>query len=141
MFSFVVKKFGLLKSIPLTALIFDSWLKLWLSISEPDKLTWLDSLEEKALSWDGVSISLHKFGGTQFNFNKREIGHVHSNGIVDILFDRETKRNLILEEKAEEHHVFKKSGWISFYIKNEADVELAISLLRKSYLRIAQNYI
>lgn len=141
MFSFVVKKFGLLKSIPLTALIFDSWLKLWLSISEPDKLTWLDSLEEKALSWDGVSISLHKFGGTQFNFNKREIGHVHSNGIVDILFDRETKRNLILEGKAEEHHVFKKSGWISFYIKNEADVELAISLLRKSYLRIAQNYI
>ncbi|WP_240618483.1 luciferase domain-containing protein [Pedobacter yonginense] len=138
MFSFVVKKLGFIKSIPLTALIFDSGIKLWQYIFEPKKLILLDSLEDIVLSWEGVDISLHKFGGTQFNFHKNEIGHVHSNGILDILFDRETKNNLILEGKAEQHHVFEKSGWISFYIKSEADIQPAAHLLRESYLRIAQ---
>ncbi|MFC3366152.1 luciferase family protein [Pedobacter fastidiosus] len=141
MFSFVVKKLGFIKSIPLTALIFDSGIKLWLSIAEPNKLEWLDTLEEEVLRWESINISLHKFGGTQFNFNKREIGHVHSNGILDILFSQEIKADLIRSGKAEEHHVFKKSGWISFYIQNEDDVKLAMALLRKSYLRIAQKSI
>ncbi|WP_240615429.1 luciferase domain-containing protein [Pedobacter paludis] len=141
MFSFVVKRLGFIKNIPLTALIFDSGIKLWLSVFEPKKLIWLDSLEEKVVSWEGVSISLHKFGGTQFNFNKKEIGHVHSNGILDVLFDQETKKHLMGKGEAEEHHVFKRSGWISFYIKSDTDVELALALLKKSYLRIAQKVI
>ncbi|WP_165953092.1 luciferase domain-containing protein [Pedobacter changchengzhani] len=135
-FSFVVKRLGFIKSIPLTALIFDSGLKLWLFISKSEKLDWFDDLEEEILNWNGVTISLHKFGGTQFNYGKHEIGHLHSNGILDILFDKKTKAELIATGKAKAHHVFNNSGWISFYIEKKDDLPDAISLLRMRYDKI-----
>ena len=137
-FSFVVKRLGFIKSIPLTALIFDSGLKLWLFISKSERLDWFDDIEEELLKWDGVNISLHKFGGTQFNYGKYEIGHLHSNGILDILFDKKTKLALVSGGEAKEHHVFKESGWISFYIEKRDDLPDAISLLRKRYDRVVR---
>lgn len=136
-FSFVVKRLGFIKSIPLTALIFDSGIKMWLFISKSNKLIWLDAIEEELLTWEGVNISLHKFGGTQFNYHKKEIGHLHSNGILDILFDKKTKQKLMLDGEAKDHHIFKKSGWISFYIEQEADVIIANKLLKIAYEKIS----
>ncbi|WP_225872312.1 luciferase domain-containing protein [Pedobacter frigidisoli] len=133
MFGFIVKYLNFLKRIPLFALIYDSCLKLLLFLTEPMKLTWFDEIENEVLNWEHTSISLHKFGGTQFNYRKTEIGHLHSNGILDILFTKKTKQRLLDEQKATSHHVFEKSGWISFYVRNEKDVENAIALLKLCY--------
>lgn len=135
-FSFVVKRLGFIKSVPLTALIFDSGIKLWLFISKSDKLIWFDDIEDELLSWEGVNVSLHKFGGTQFNYHKKEIGHLHSNGILDIRFDKKTKQKLLAQGYAKDHHIFNKSGWISFYIEKEEDVVIANELLKMAYCRI-----
>lgn len=89
-------------------------------------------------AWDGVSISPHRFGGTEFNLGKVEIGHIHRNGMVDIPFTRAIRAQLLIEDRAEPHHLLPETGWISFYIHTAADVEQALWLLRLSYLHKAK---
>ncbi len=134
-FRFVVKYLGFLKSIPLLALVYDSLLKLHLIVFQPEKLNWFDELEEEISKWEGTTIQLHKFGGTQFNFQHKELGHLHSNGVLDILFNRKLKAELIADGRASEHHVFIKSGWVSFQIKAHADVKKALELMQLAYQR------
>lgn len=80
LFSFTVKYFGFLKVVPFLPLVFDSLLKLWALVAKPRLLDWSDELEAEILSWENTTVSLHKYGGLQFNFKKHEIGHLHSNG-------------------------------------------------------------
>jgi predicted DNA-binding protein (MmcQ/YjbR family) len=34
---------------------------------------------------------------------------------------------------AQPHHLYPRSNWVSFYLKEEADIERAVALLRRSY--------
>ncbi|MFC1224054.1 hypothetical protein SAMN04488511_105248 [Pedobacter suwonensis] len=133
MFRFIVYRLNFLKGIPLFALIYDSCLKIAMLLVAPERLAWFDEIENEVLSWDGTNVSLHKFGGMQFNYGQKEIGHLHSNGLLDILFTRQVKQELLASGKAEVHHVFKKSGWISFYILTEKDLINAKYLLNEAY--------
>jgi hypothetical protein len=85
-------------------------------------------------TWENIDKSAHRFGGTQFNLGKTEIGHIHSNGVVDIPFLKKVKEVLIREKKASVHHYSPNSGWTSFYIKSESDVNNTLWLLKISYL-------
>lgn len=133
LFHFVVKYLGFLKIIPLLPHVFDSMLKLWCLITRSYLLDWLDEIETEVLSWEGVSTSSHKYGGLQFNYKGKEIGHLHSNGLLDILYSREVKKSLLEKGRIEPHHLFEKSGWISFYIVNFHDRTYAKELLEIAY--------
>ena len=85
-------------------------------------------------SWQGVEASPHRFGGVEFTLGGTEIGHIHTIGMVDIPFNRKIRDELIAEGKAVPHHILNETGWITFYIRSEADVETAIWLFRLSYL-------
>lgn len=85
-------------------------------------------------TWENITKSAHRFGGTQFNLGKIEIGHIHSNGVVDIPFSKKIKEVLIREKKASVHHYSPNSGWTSFHIRLESDVDSALWLLQFSYL-------
>ena len=85
-------------------------------------------------TWENITKSAHRFGGTQFNLGKTEIGHIHSNGVVDIPLPKRIKDVLIRERKVSTHHYLLHSGWTSFYIKLESDVDSALRLLKFSYL-------
>ncbi|RZK55514.1 MAG: hypothetical protein EOO91_13980 [Pedobacter sp.] len=118
------------------AIFYDSLIKIWVLITKPKLLDWIDDLEENVLSFSETNISLHKYGGTQFNYLKREFGHLHSNGILDILLDQQLKSKMLIAGRINDHHVFKNSGWISFYIQKEDDVEYAKELLQIAYSKI-----
>lgn len=133
MFSFVVNRLNFLKSVPLFALVFDSLIKMWILVTKPERLDQIDEIEQEVLKWENTCVSLHKFGGTQFNHKQTEFAHIHSNGILDILFSRKIKAELMLDGKIKEHHVFKKSGWISFSVQHIEDVSYALYLLKLSY--------
>ena len=135
MFDFVVRYLGWLKHLPLTALVFDVMLKMWQMLTQPEMLDWIDELEAEFLRWDDASTSIHKYGGLQFNFAGKELGHLHSNGLLDMLFSNELKAGLLREGRVKPHHIFKKSGWISFYIRDIGDKDYALKLLRMAYLR------
>ncbi len=97
----------------------------------------LKKLEEEVSTWPHVSVHAHRFGGGEFLFDKAEVGHVHTGGIVDIPFPRPVRDALLAEALAEEHHWVPNSGWITFHVRNEEDLKHALWLMRLSYLRYA----
>lgn len=84
-------------------------------------------------AWEGVTSRAHRFGGTEFIFGKRELGHIHGNTLVDIPFPKAIKNELVEAGKVLPHHILPESGWISFYIKKDEDVTQAIELFKLSY--------
>ena len=83
--------------------------------------------------WNGISATPHRFGGTEFRVGRREIGHIHGDYQADIAFPMTVRNQLVAEKKAQPHHILPKSGWITFRLKEERDVEHAIELFRLSY--------
>jgi len=84
-------------------------------------------------SWEEIAHAPHRFGGTEFRVCRREVGHVHGDSLVDIPFPMHVRDELIASGAAEPHHILPKSGWVSVFLRNPADVDRAIQLLRKSY--------
>jgi Family of unknown function (DUF5519) len=132
MFDFVVNYLGALKHIPLFAQFFDAFLKIVTALFNRRILDYVDAIEMEASSWPNVSVQLHKFGGIQFNFENKEIGHIHGNGILDLLLNQKTKSDLLIEGSIKGHHTFKNSGWITFPIRTPNDTAFAIHLLKSS---------
>ena len=93
----------------------------------------LTALEQAVRSWPGVRRSAHRYGGTQFDLGTQEIGHFHGNGIVDILFPRSLRDEIVQEGQAVPHHTFPTSGWVSVVLRSPDDVTRAVRLLRRSY--------
>jgi hypothetical protein len=83
----------------------------------------------------GVTSSPHRFGGTEYRLDRREIGHVHGYSLVDIPFTKKIREELVAAGRAERHHILPDSGWVSVYLREPADVDRAIELLRYSYER------
>lgn len=133
MFRFVVKYLGFLKFVPGLPLLFDTWLKVYIFITHMDLLNWMDEISEEVEQWPDVIVHNHKYGGIQFDFQHKEIGHLHSNGLLDMPFNRQLKAMLIKEGHVENHHVFKNTGWISFYIRSKRDKDYAMELMRLGY--------
>lgn len=95
------------------------------------------SLKKEVATWPHISMHPHRFGGREFRYNKAEVGHVHIGGIVDIPFTRAMRDALLEDQLAEEHHWVPNSGWTTFRIRGDKDLEHALWLLRLSYLRYA----
>lgn len=95
----------------------------------------LHQIEKAVLSWPGVTVKLHRFGGTEFNLGRREIGHLHGNGLLDIPFTKAIRDEVVASGQAQPHHIFPQSGWISYFIRAEDDIPGAIALLRRNYDR------
>jgi Family of unknown function (DUF5519) len=99
--------------------------------------TELEQLEEEVSAWPKVSVYPHRFAAREFRFHKAEVGHVHMGGIVDIPFPRPIRDALLDEGLAGEHRWVPNSGWITFRVRTEQDLEHALWLLRLSYVRYA----
>jgi hypothetical protein len=92
-----------------------------------------EQITQTVLTWSGVTAHPHRFGGTEYRLGRRELGHIHGDYLVDIPFPTKVRHELIAAGRAEPHHVLPDSGWISFYLKEPADVEQALALLRQSF--------
>jgi hypothetical protein len=95
----------------------------------------VDSVINHVSSWDDITVEPHRFGGREFKLDNIEIGHIHTGGLVDIPFTRAIREQLVAEQRAQPHHVLPDSGWISFYMRNQGDLERALWLLKLSYLQ------
>jgi hypothetical protein len=83
----------------------------------------------------GVTSSPHRFGGAEYCLGRREIGHVHGDSLVDIPFTKRIREELVARGRAERHHILPDSGWVSVHLREPADLDRAIELLRYSYER------
>jgi Family of unknown function (DUF5519) len=84
-------------------------------------------------SWPGVSAATHRFGGTEIRLGTRELGHIHGDDLVDLPFPKKVRDEIVAAGRAQPHHVLPRSGWVSFYLNEPADIERAVALLRESF--------
>ena len=94
-------------------------------------------ITQSVTSWAGVTVQPHRFGGVEYVIGRREVGHIHGDHMVDIPFPKKVRDVLVAEGRAQPHHLLPETGWISFYLQQDDDVEKAIVLFRESY-EIAQ---
>ncbi|HEX5810446.1 MAG TPA: luciferase family protein [Anaerolineales bacterium] len=94
-------------------------------------------IRAEVTSWPGVTVQPHRFGGVEFVIGKREIGHIHGDHLVDIPFPKKVRDKILVAGRAQPHHILPETGWVSFFLRQESDVEQATALLRESY-QIAQ---
>ena len=85
------------------------------------------------LSWENTSVEPHRFGGVEYRLGKRELGHIHGDSLLDIPFPVKVRDEIVALGQAQPHHLLADSGWVSFYLKEAADIPRAIDLLRRSY--------
>ena len=95
----------------------------------------LEKLEQEVSSWPQVSVHPHRFGGREFRFGAAEIGHVHIGGNLDIPFPRSVRDALLTAGLVNKHYWVPNSGWITYRVHAERDLQQALWLMRLSYLR------
>lgn len=100
-------------------------------------MTSVKRVEAEVSSWAEVSVHPHRFAGREFRFGRAEIGHIHLGGVLDIPFPRPLRDELLAKGLAEQHRWVPDSGWTTFRLRSESDLQHALWLLRLSYLRYA----
>lgn len=90
-------------------------------------------ITEEILTWKGTSALPHRFGGTEYRLGTREIGHIHGDHMIDIPFPRRIRDEVVANGLAEPHHLLPETGWVSFYLRSDGDIEKGIDLLQQSY--------
>ena len=55
----------------------------------------IETIEKEILSWPYVTAGPHRFGGTEFRLDKKEMGHIHSKGLADIPFPMKIRDELV----------------------------------------------
>ena len=98
-----------------------------------------ERIHNEVLAWEGTESKPHRFNGIEFRVNGHEIGHLHGEGfsvLADLPFPRRVREELVAEGKAQLHHVLPQTGWVSYRIRGEEDVEGALELFRLNYERL-----
>ncbi len=92
-----------------------------------------EKIDAALQDWPGITSKPHRFGGTEYCPGRREIGHVHGDSLVDIPFPKTVRNELVKAGRASPHHILPDSGWVSIYLRQAADVDRAIELMRLSF--------
>jgi hypothetical protein len=130
-FALVVRRLRWLARVPLFPQVFDTALLISTALFSPSRLRAISAVEKEAQRLPDVNLGVHRYGGIGFFFRGKEMSHIHGNGLLDCLVGR-TNRDLLLQERGgvTAHHVFPRSGWISFFVKDRDDVERALELIQ-----------
>jgi Family of unknown function (DUF5519) len=118
-----------LARIPGAPQIFDAMLLAATGVFHPSRLRVISEIESAVRQWPGMRIGLHRLGGIGFFFHGKESSHIHGNGLLDCFVGRANRDMLVGDGRALPHHVFPNSGWISFWIEDDEDIQPAIQLI------------
>jgi len=94
-----------------------------------------ERIAREVMSWPGVTAESHRGGMIFFHVGRREIGHLHGERLADLPFPVRIREKLVAEGKADVHYLHPKTGWVSCYIRSEADVDPIVELFRLNYTR------
>jgi hypothetical protein len=84
-----------------------------------------------------VTVAPHRFGGVEFRYGRKELGHLHGDHLADLPFPRRIRDELVAAGRAAPHHVLPESGWVSRRIGGPADAADVVALFRVQYERYA----
>lgn len=97
-------------------------------------------VEREVLSWPGVSKRTNESGPgggavTGYRVGKRQIGHIHHDGVADLQFPRVVHDELVLSGRAGPH----RGGFaavVSYPLRKEEDIPGLLELFRMNYERL-----
>ncbi len=92
-------------------------------------------IQRAVLAWPGVTREPGRFGSTAFRLGRREIGHIHGNGVADFGLPRALRDELIASGQAQPHQAGIPGG-VSHPIRNGEDVRRVLALFRLNYDRL-----
>lgn len=90
-------------------------------------------LVERVGRWEGVEPGPHRFGGTEFMLDGREVGHIHHFGLLDVPLMRPIGEAVVAAGEAGRHHVLPNAGWVATFVDDPGDRDHAEALLGLSY--------
>src|SRR5437870_11379748 len=90
-------------------------------------------ISSEVACWPGVSVEAHGGGMVFFHVGRREIGHLHGSRFADLPFPVRIREKLVAAGKAELHYLHPKTGWITYYLRSEQDIEAVVELFRLNY--------
>ena len=135
MLAWLFRHFPRLRLVPVLPQLLDTMLLTYTLLWRRERIAPRQAVERALLSWPGVTTCIHRFGGVEFVLGRREIGHLHGNGLLDIPFTRALRDEAVASGLAHPHHIFPGSAWVSFYLHTAEDVPNALLLLRWNYDR------
>jgi hypothetical protein len=94
-----------------------------------------DLIREAVTSWPGVEALPHRFGGLEYRYGRKEMGHVHGDRLADLPLPRKLHDEVIAAGRAQPHHVLPETGWVSRWISSADEAEEVIALFRINYDR------
>ena len=94
-----------------------------------------DAIREAVTSWPGVEAVPHRFGGTEYRYGRREMGHVHGDRLADLPLPRRIHDEVIAAGRGQPHHILPDSGWVSCWLTDPSVVATVIELFRMQYDR------
>jgi hypothetical protein len=97
-----------------------------------------ERIREAVMSWPGVEAIPHRFGGTEYRYGRKEMGHVHGDRLADLPLPRKLHDEVIASGQAELHHVLPDTGWVSCWITGPDDADGVVALFRMQYDRYRQ---
>ena len=98
-----------------------------------------DLIREAVTGWPGVEATPHRFGGIEYSYGRKELGHVHGDRLADLPMPRRIRDQLVAEGRAQPHHVLPETGWVSCWISGPEDAERVIQLFRMQYERYTES--
>lgn len=90
-------------------------------------------ITQALLAWEEVSVAPHSFDGVEYRLGRRELGHIHGDYMLDIPFPKKVRDEVVASGLASPHHLLTETGWVSLYLRQPGDVEIAIQMLQRSY--------
>ena len=107
--------------------------QLTFKLRQPSTQRMIATITKIVKTWRYVSTGIHGMGAEEFLFQKKEFGHIHWNGDLDILFGKQltaelTKNNLV------QQHKFVPEIAITYPLTGPDSISFAITLLWFSYL-------
>ena len=91
-------------------------------------------IDGEVLGWPGVSKDPDGRNVTVYRFGRRQIGHIHHDGVADLQFPKALHDELVSSGRAQPH----RGGFravVSYRIREQEDVPGAVELFRMSYDR------
>jgi hypothetical protein len=130
----IARAAGPFKNIPILPILLDEQLKLFTFLFRPKRFLKMRELSGMVIDKLNLETVYHRFGGLEFRYEGEEIAHLHGNGLLDILFPKKLSAFLIEKGITSMHHIYPASGWTSFLIKGNTNIESCFELIRYKLL-------
>jgi deazaflavin-dependent oxidoreductase (nitroreductase family) len=92
------------------------------------------ALQRDVAAWDGVRAEEGRFDSVVFRVGRREIGHVHRDGVADLPFPRSLREQVLDAGQAGPHRAG-VAGFVSAPVRRADQVAGVVALFRLNYER------